>query len=172
VTAEDFRRAFAELTMTQERFQQLAASLREKPAEELFGLLWPVALDTLSSPADQWASQLLVQLEPWCPMTCEDALRAVATSELNLSNRLVPFYLAAQFGKRKVAKAYRVLVPAEFPGEVPPALGGILYWLSFPTIDLVEWFAEWRCRRPEAEPLSWPTNLNKNENLGRAKRPS
>jgi hypothetical protein len=130
--------------MTHDRFRQLAAALGSHPADEVFGLLWPLALDTDLAPADAWASCLLVELEPWCPLAVEDALRAVGRSRLNLSNRLVPLYLASQFGKRKVGQAYRALVPAEFPGEVPHELSGIMYWLRAPAVDLAGWFCQWR----------------------------
>ncbi|VTS06082.1 hypothetical protein [Tuwongella immobilis] len=143
MTAEDLRAALA-APMTLDRFRQLAAALRGRAADEVFGLLWPLALDTDLAPADAWASCLLVELEPWCPLSVEDALRAIGASRLNLSNRLVPLYLASQFGKRKVGKAYRALVPPEFSGEVPPELSGIMYWLGAPAVELAGWFCNWR----------------------------
>ncbi len=143
VTAESLRRTLAE-PMTQDRFRELSADLRGRPEDEVFEWLWPLTLDTDSAPVDQWASSLLVELEPWCPLPLEVVLRTIAGSRLNLSNRLVTFYLAAQFGKRRVAKAYRAIVPAEFPSEVPSELSGIMYWLGVPAVELVGWFAHWR----------------------------
>lgn len=130
--------------MTRDRFRHLSSVLQEWPAEETFGLLWPLCLDTDLAPVDQWASCLLVELEPWCPLQCVEVLRAIGSSRLNLSNRLVPFYLVAQFGKRKVAKAYRQLVSAEFASGVPHELSGIMYWLQVPAAELIGSFVHWR----------------------------
>jgi hypothetical protein len=152
VTAEELRQALAE-GVTHDQFHELAAKLRGRPADEVFGLLWPLALNGDLVPAN-WAGCLLIYLEPCCPLSVEDALRAVAASRLNPSYREVPFYLAAQFGKRVVGEALRA-VAAEFAGREAFGLGATAYWLGRPAVELVGWFVRWRSRwgcAPEAEP--------------------
>jgi hypothetical protein len=152
VTAGELQHALAD-GVTHDQFHDLATRLRNRPADEVFGLLWPVALNGDLVPAN-WAGCLLVFLEPWCPLSVEDALRAVATSHLNPSYREVPFYLASQFGKRAVSEALRV-VAAEFVGKSAIGLGATAYWLSMPSAELVGWFVRWRSRwgcASEAEP--------------------
>lgn len=130
--------------LSPERLRELRAALERWGPGEAFRSLWPLALNTDLVPADQWASYLLVELDPPCPLRCEDALREIARSELNLSNRLVPFYLAAQFGKHKVLKKVREVSAGEFAAGVPETLSGIAYWLDIPAVELVRGFVEWR----------------------------
>ena len=154
MTAEALRQALAN-GLTHDQFHDLAATLRRHPADEVFGLLWPLALDG-ELVLSQYAGWMLAHLEPRCPLPAEDALRAVAASELNLSWREVPFYLGIQFGKPEVARAIRV-VAAEYPAGPPPELSGVAYWLGYPAVELVKTFVEWRSRwgcEADAKPRS------------------
>ncbi|QEL19260.1 hypothetical protein [Limnoglobus roseus] len=143
MTAEELQ-PLVDKGFTNDQFAEVVARLRSRPAAEVFGLLWPVALNG-DLTASHWAGCLLIQLEPWCPLSVEDAVREVAASALNLSYREVPFYLAAQFGKRAVGEAVRV-VAAEFAGKNTSGLGATAYWLGMPAVELVGWFWRWRSR--------------------------
>ena len=79
---------------------------------------------------------MLVEVEPRCPISIDDALRAIARSDLNLSERAVSFYLLTQFGPNEIRKAAYRLATKEF-APAPPVLTGIVYWLRVPKIELV-----------------------------------
>jgi hypothetical protein len=130
--------------ITQAQFRDLAAALRAHPEEERFALLWPLALNTNLAPVDHWASSLLVELEPACPLTVEHALRDIAKSLLNLSNELVPLYLATQFGKDTVREACGELANKEYREAIPERLKTIPYWLARPAVELARRFCKWR----------------------------
>jgi hypothetical protein len=139
--------------LTQQKFRELRFKLRQWEPDEVFHSLFWLALKTDLYPADFSASYLLVELDPPCPISCKEALLAIAGSKLNLSNRLVPFYLATQFGKRKIMDTYRELVMNDFPSSVPGALSTVKYWLlAAPSVDLVDVFVRWRS---EGVKLSW-----------------
>ena len=84
---------------------ELSRQLRGSDPAELFHALFPVAIDNrLAKEAGQcgsepWehlcfrAGRLHVDLEPRCPVSCEEALRMVAEGEGDLSLKEVPFYL-------------------------------------------------------------------------------
>jgi hypothetical protein len=145
MTVEELRLALAD-PMTPDRFRQLRADLATWDPSELFETLLRFALDTEPSNSDVWASALLVELEPPCPISCEEALRRIARSRMNHSNRLIPFYLAAQFGKRRVLRIVRRLRSVEFEVRLPERLKVVRYWLRVPSISLPGWFSEWRRR--------------------------
>jgi hypothetical protein len=93
--------------MAPDRFRDLCRQLRERDRESVFHDLFDLALTTTESNRDAWASSILVELEPPCPLPCDEAIRSIARSEMNLSNRLIPFYLSSQFGKFAVLEADR-----------------------------------------------------------------
>jgi len=130
--------------ITQQQLRELRFMLRQWEPDDVFHSLFWLALKTDLYPADFSASYLLVDLDPPCPIGCKEALLAIAGSKLNLSNRLVPFYLVTQFGIRKVTSTYRELVMTEFPAGAPTTLSTIKYWLQLPSVDLVDWFVTWR----------------------------
>jgi hypothetical protein len=130
--------------ITQQELRELRFILRQRKPDDIFHALFWLTLRTDLHPTDYWASCLLVDLDPPCPISCKEALIAVAGSNLNLSNRLVPFYLVTQFGKGKVIKTYNELIANEFPNGAPETLKTIQYWLSTSSVDLVDNFITWR----------------------------
>lgn len=67
--------------------------------------LFAIALDTQPDSSDAGAFAMLVELQSPCPDSCEDVLRMIAHSRLNLSNGLVPLYLITQFGLHRLPRA-------------------------------------------------------------------
>lgn len=129
MTAEEFQ-DFLLAEVTVQRFDELAGRLRACGSAVAFECLFPVAVNPRRYGFDQWASRLLVLLEPPCPITLDEALAATEDGELDLSNKLIPFYLAGQFGKANVVRAAR--------GSRIVAVSGIAYWLGFPLFELIE----------------------------------
>ena len=136
--------------ITRQQLRELRFILQEWEPDDVFHSLFWLALKGDLYPCDFSASYLLVDLDPLCPMDCKEALLAIAGSRLNLSNRLVPFYLVTQFGKRKVISAYRELVMTEFDHGVPNSLASIQYWISAPALELVKSYVLRRESPPEA----------------------
>jgi hypothetical protein len=163
VTTDELQRTLAE-PMTPCRFDALLDGLRRCSPAAAFRSLFAVALGAESSGADQWASRLLVELDLPCPLSLEEALAAIARSEeFDLSNRLIPFYLARQFGEGQVIRAVRAW-SAECPTAVAASLSGIAYWLGAPLAELIRphecWLREWRqdagrgaCQVPKEDSL-------------------
>lgn len=139
MTAEEFQ-DFLLTEMTVQRFHELTVRLRACNSTLAFECLFSVAVNPRRYGFDQWASRLLVLLEPPCPISLEEALAVIEDGELNLSNQWVPFYLAGQFGKANVIRVAS--------GSRIVAVSGIAYWLGFPLFTLVEsdarWLHEWR----------------------------
>jgi hypothetical protein len=145
---QDIRQRLREAT-TVRKVDELSRQLSGADAAELFQALFPVAVDNrLARAAGQFGSEfwehlsfragnLLVDLEPRCPVSCEQALRLVAEGEWDLSLREVPFYLVSQFGKLQLAEvASRLLEEVSGPGQ-KLALETVAYWLAPATVDLL-----------------------------------
>jgi hypothetical protein len=128
--------------MTPGRFDTLLERLKACDSAAAFDCLFTVALAPKRYGHDQWASRMLVELDPPCPLPLDRLLTAYP-GKIDLSNRLVPFYLSGQFGKAAVAHAVR-----RMPVMSCGALAGIGYWLGFPLADLILpylwWVREWR----------------------------
>ena len=103
MTDEELRQAIAK-GFTNDEFARVAASLRSRRGDEVFGSALASRAKNGDLQTAHWAGCLLIQLEPWRPVSVENAIREVAASSLNPSHREVPFYLAAQFGKRAVGE--------------------------------------------------------------------
>jgi hypothetical protein len=142
MTADEFQ-DFLLPPMTLRRFNELTGRLRACESSAVFECLFAVAVNPRRYGFDQWASRLLVLLDPPCPITLEEVLVAIEDGELDLSNKLIPFYLAGQFGKANVVRAAS--------GSRIVAVSGIAYWLGFSLFELVESDAcslhDWRMGR-------------------------
>ncbi len=140
-------------------FAPLRAEFRRHDPADAFHALFPVAVEFTGDGADQVAGRLLVDLEPACPVTCRDALVAVAFGDWQLSDRLVPFYLITQFGKRELRRAAEELIAeAGLSGSQVTAVSGVAYWAGFPAVQLLEPFVSWESKQAEpgaaADPAS------------------
>jgi len=117
-----------------------------------FHLLYSIATTYgVDTPHDAAAS-ILLQLQPRCPLSCEDALRFLARTDWNLSDHLIPFYLVTQFGQQRVVQAVR-LVKTEFDNESQARVTGVGYWAEKPAVLLIEDFValEHRARKEDAK---------------------
>lgn len=151
MSADELQRAL-DTPVTPARFNEFLGRLRAAGPAAAFECLFAVALHPRRYGHDQWASRLLVLLDPPCPLGLEQALAAVGAGELDLSNKLVPFYLAGQFGKAAVVEA-----AGRRPSAGGFAVGGVARWLSTPLAELIEsdicWLSSWRM---QAEPGAAP----------------
>jgi hypothetical protein len=141
--------------MTREKFIRLFMSAREKPQpqdtaeqdraehfrdrvrEELrrlsdaerFDILFPVAVKPQWDAPSYFAALLLRELSPACPLSCEDAVRALLP-EWDVSIEEVPFYLASRFGSARVRQAITKLEPEVANESEKQQLKTIAYWLD------------------------------------------
>ncbi|HEX4610835.1 MAG TPA: hypothetical protein VH092_21780 [Urbifossiella sp.] len=90
---------------------------------------------------------MLVDPEPGCPVSCEDALRMVAAGRWNVSDKLVPFYLITQFGKLRLAAAIETVAAGVLGREARVMVTGVGYWARLPTVEMISWYAEARRAR-------------------------
>jgi hypothetical protein len=104
VTTDELQDSLDE-AVTPARFNELLVRLQASAPASAFECLFAVALNPKRYGHDQWASRLLMLIDPLCPISLEQALAGIALGELDLSNRLLPFYLAGQFGKGAVIRA-------------------------------------------------------------------
>ena len=92
---------------------------------------WPPG----SSDISDLAATLLIEVEPTCPLTCEDALRMLGCWQV--SDHLVPFYLKLMFGKARLLEALASMVgEMDRPGHQP--MGTVAYWVRFPSVETID----------------------------------
>src|SRR5579862_2869235 len=72
---------------------------------------------------------LLRELSPDCPVSCEEAVRAMLPS-WDISIEEVPFYLAARFGTDRVRRAVRAIESGTLSDVQKRMLDTVLYWLG------------------------------------------
>jgi hypothetical protein len=139
----DIRMAMGQ-AIAQRRFPDLINSLRAVEGVVLFRGLFPLAVAAQRDGLAYPAAYLLLELEPPCDLSCEDALRLVAPN-WDISIQEVPLYLITQFGKRELRRAVEFLVRDEAIGEVEKKrLETILYWIDFPASETIGWFIRTR----------------------------
>jgi hypothetical protein len=144
VTAEELRPLLA-FGIAAPKLAELRKRLGKLPSVTVFRALFPIALDAGEElAADQLAAQMLVDLEPECPVSCEDALRMVAAGRWNVSDKLVPFYLISQFGKFRLAGAIQTILAEGLGQEARVMVAGVGYWARLPTVEMISWYAESR----------------------------
>lgn len=73
--------------------------LESSDASDLFWGLFPIAVDAQWNGPACLAADLLLEFEPTCQVTCEEAIRMMLTN-WDPSIEEVPCYLVTQFGKR------------------------------------------------------------------------
>ena len=110
---------------------RLRERLRQLPGERQFEILFPIAVKDPypeESPPVLDAALLLQELSPSCPISCEDAVRALLP-EWSVSLEQVPFYLAACFGPRRVYEAIAALEPEVLDKSQKANLDTVSYWV-------------------------------------------
>ena len=110
-------------------FRRVRERMRRLDDEHRFGILFPVSVKAQWDAPSCSAAQLLRELSPACPLSCEDAVRALLPS-WDVSLEELPFYLAARFGPIRVREAVdrvEVLVESESDKQ---SLKSVRYWLD------------------------------------------
>jgi hypothetical protein len=87
-----------------EPLEPVRERLRTMPAEEVFYVLFSIAVKLEADGANVGAASLLVELDPPCHVTCEDALRLLAKGWW-VGDTLVPFYLVTHFGRQQLHRS-------------------------------------------------------------------
>jgi hypothetical protein len=102
--------------------------LRKLTDEQQFRILFPIAVKSQGHDFPVLdAAILLRRLSPECPISCDEAVRALLP-EWDISIEQVPFYLAARFGSKRVREAVRN-IEQEATGKPEKAtLNTIIYW--------------------------------------------
>jgi hypothetical protein len=137
------RQDLAHVTKYEEFFELRQRIAREHP-EGLAEFLLNTAMANLGDKADGVAGRLLIELEPRCPVSCEQVLDQVSKSNWNVSFKELPFYLISQFGKWNVLRAVEsVAGAASLTGEQRVRVEGIAYWARMPTSELAKPLHYW-----------------------------
>ena len=109
---------------------RVGQELRKLPDEQQFRILFPIAVKRQGSghfPVLD-AAILLNRLSPACPVSCEDAVRALLP-EWDISIEQVPFYLAARFGPARVYEAIAALESEVTDKNQKVNLDTVSYWV-------------------------------------------
>jgi hypothetical protein len=109
---------------------RVGEELRALPQEQQFRILFPIAVKSQDHgifPVLD-AATLLHRLSPECPVSCEDAVRALLPG-WDISIEQVPFYLAARFGPARVFQAVASLEPEVTEKTQKVNLHTVSYWV-------------------------------------------
>jgi hypothetical protein len=140
---EDIRLAI-EQAIARKRFPDLIRSLRAVDGAVLFRGLFPLAVAAQCHRPAYPAAYLLLELEPPCDLSCEEALRSVMP-DWDISIEEVPLYLVTQFGKHELRRTVGVIAREAALGEAErKRLETILYWIDFPASETMGWFIRTR----------------------------
>lgn len=127
-----------------EDFLALRQCVAREHAEGLAEFLLNTAIANLGDKADGVAGRLLIELEPKCPISCEQVLERLSKSNWNVSFKELPFYLISQFGKWNVLRAVEsVANSASLTGEQRARVEGISYWARMSTSELAKPLHYW-----------------------------
>ena len=135
MTHEDFITAFtspseADAADGHEKvFDNVREQLRRLGDKQQFEALFPVSVKKQWDAPAYDAAILLRELSPDCPITCEEAVRALLPS-WDVSLEQVPFYLATRFGSEGVRETARKLEQGVATESEKSTLGTIIYWMN------------------------------------------
>ena len=103
--------------------------LRQLPDELQFQILFPIAVKSQGRDLPVLdAAILLHRLNPACPVSCENAVRALLP-EWDVSIEQVVFYLAARCGSERVKEATRTVEQQVTTERDKTTLRTIVYWV-------------------------------------------
>ena len=108
-------------------FRQVREQLRGLDDARQFEILFPVAVKAQHHAPSWPAAKLLRELSPACPLSCEDAVRALF-AEWNVSIEEVPFYIASRFGVARVRQAIEQLASERVTDSEKQQLQTVAYW--------------------------------------------
>lgn len=107
----------------------LADRLRFSDAAETFQILFHWAAHSQDRGPAGPAAHLLWKTNPRCPIACRQVIQEMLM-DWDVSNKEVPFYLAAQFGTECVRTIISELHATSIGGEQLVRLDTIDYWLK------------------------------------------
>jgi hypothetical protein len=138
MTSEELSRQL-ERKLTGDQYRALRYALMRLSAKTSFAALFPLAANLLR-PGHVWsqAAHLLVDVEPECPLSCDDALHLLASYCWQVSDQLVPFYFVTQFGKREVREAVARVAADIHDSEQRRRVETVAYWINeAPAVELL-----------------------------------
>ena len=110
----------------------------------VFQALWPPAIGR--SDATEMAGYMLAELQPDSNHGIESLMAQIHSSALDASNRIVPFYLVSQFGRRTVLRAASDFIRSLPQGSPRSRVDAVQYWAAFPASELCKQFHDWEAR--------------------------
>jgi len=128
---------------TKDGIAQLKSELRGWPAGDAARALFTIAIGHDSTNSHYRAGDVLVDLEPAIEMSCEQALRAVAASNLDVDAQSFAFYLITQFGRRQLINTMIQLWPPAETRQLPTGVDALEYWLRPPAHSLLRRWGDW-----------------------------
>lgn len=142
----DLSKQFAEVK-TSEEFCSLLLNLQHWPQAEVFEALFSIASNCRAHPWPSYAvaADLLVSLDPRCPLTCREALVRLGCAHLEASLQSLPFYLVTQFGKHHVLQEVEGFLAESGLSETErQAATTVRYWAQRPASGLLgHYYARW-----------------------------
>lgn len=131
---------------TYDDFFEVRRTMTGYSEETVFRSLWSLAVRRAGDESTGMAGYMLAELQPDAQESLESLLSQVHASELDASNRIVPFYLISQFGKHVVLQACARFIGALPQGSPRSRVDAVLYWAGFPASDLCKHFHDWEAR--------------------------
>ena len=132
--------------MDDEAFTELHLELQHHDRAQLFHAIWPLAVSEPVDGTPTTANFLLVKLDLPTDRSCEELLTDIRDNYWNLSNRIIPFYLVAKFGKQNVVACVEKMANELPDGEQKVKVEGVGYWANHPPESLIEpmHYFEWQ----------------------------
>lgn len=110
-------------------FRRVRERLRGFEDRARFDILFPISVKAQWNAPSAPAAQLLRELSPVCPLSCEEAVRALL-SDWDISIEEVPFYIAARFGVARVRQAVDRLASERLADSEMRNLKAVSYWID------------------------------------------
>ncbi len=110
----------------------------------VFQALWPLAIGRTD--AKEMAGYMLAELQPDSDQSIKLLMAQIHSSALDASNRIVPFYLVSQFGRRTVLRAASDFIKSLPQGSPRSRVDAVQYWAAFPASELCKQFHDWEAR--------------------------
>jgi|GEM_PF-3001334 hypothetical protein len=127
-------------------FRQARGQVIGMAHDTQFQALWSLAILRPDSRAVEMAGYLLAELQPDSDRSLASLMAQIHASGLDPSNRIVPFYLVAQFGRRSVVQAASDFI-ASLPRDAPRSrVDAVRYWASIPASELCKPLHDWEAR--------------------------
>jgi hypothetical protein len=116
-------------SLPEEEMKVWAAQLKQSGDEAAFNALFPLAVAKQDWAYPAVAAPLLLRVNPKCPLSCQDALRALLP-EWDISIEETVFYLAKQFGSPALRQAATEIQPSLMTKSERVTLDTVIYWLG------------------------------------------